>query len=133
MKKIVQAIARLPLKRKLIILAGIIAVLLVIGYLIRTREEPEYAIHFGKLYAVKGDKARLIGNYWENYEIVYVKNKKTIIKVINWGDKETVFVVNGEEYRMGPNGTVTVEDDLIVLKDDSGKKKKVNEYGKQVR
>ncbi len=132
MKKIVQAIAHLTFKTKLIILASVIVTLVAIGYLIYTKEEPTYAVKFGKLYSVKGNKAKLIGDYSEKHEIVILENKEVLIKKINWGDKETVFIINGEEHRMGPNGTATAEGNLIILTDDSKKKKKVDEYGSRV-
>lgn len=134
MKKIVQSIANLTSRTKLIIIASGVVTLFAISYFIITKEEPTYAVKAGKLYAITGDKAKLIGDYSEYLTSVTLKNgEDVIVKKINWGDKETVFVINGEEYRLGPNGVMRVDGNLIILTDDSKKKKKVDEYGILVR
>lgn len=133
MKKIVQSIAHLTFRTKLIIIISVGVTLFAIGFLLFT-SEPTYAVKGSQLYAIKGNKAKLIGNYSEYYSSVTLENKEeVIIKEINWGDKETLFIINGEEHRVGPNGIMRVEGNLIILTDNSKRKKKVDQYGNLVR
>jgi len=133
MKKIAQNIssASLPVKVLVSILLG--GILLIILYVTFLRKEPEYTVKFGKIYSVKGDKAVLVGDYSDIYESVLLNEDEVIVKTIYWGNKETHFIINGEEHIMGPNAKMSVEDSLIVLTDNSRKKKKVDKYGNRVR
>ncbi len=130
MKKIVQSIAHLTLRTKLIILTSAIVTLFAVGYLLYSKEEPTYAIKGGMLYAVTGNKAQIIGKYDKYVQVATLENgEEVIVTEINWGDKETVYVINGEEHRMGPNGRMKVEGNLIILTDNSKRKKRVDKYG----
>lgn len=134
MKKIVLSIARLSFRTKLIIFISVGVILFATGFILLTSKKPTYAVKGGQLYAITGDKAKLIGNYSEYISSVTLENKEElIIKEINWGDKETIFIINGEEHRVGPNGMLSVEGNLIILTDNSKRKKKVDQYGSLVR
>lgn len=133
MKKIVQSIAHLSLRAKLIVSVSMGFVLIVACYIFFSKAEPEYAVKFGELYAVSGNKAKLIGDYSEEYELATLTDgEEVIVKKINWGGKKTIFVINGVEHIMGLNGKMVVENNLIVLMDNSKKKKKIDRYGKRI-
>ncbi len=90
MKNFLQSIAHLTFRAILIIFISVGITLFAIGFLLFA-SEPTYAVKGSQLYAIKG-------NYSEYYSSLTLENKEEVIIIeINWGDKETLFIINEEE------------------------------------
>jgi hypothetical protein len=123
-----------PLNKKAIAIVTAGILLFIVAFSLFFNKKPTYAVKLGKLYEVSGDKAKLVGDYSEEYHVAVLESGEEVVyKKIHWGNKKTVFIINGEEHETGPNGYLKAEGDLLVLSDNTKRKKKVNQYGELVR